>query len=145
MKLIQLLKTYEKNVYRIFTWKLSTTNIRCCIISQQYTQYNDTTACVNWPMKNMCIGHLHENYNNKHTLLYNLPTIHSIQRYNGLCELNNSLLQKNYWIYNIYSLNIIAIIVFNNVHCIITLLRKQCKLFILWHLYVVHHVYTFKK
>ena len=25
--------------------------------------------------------------NNKHTLMYNLPTIHSIQRYNGLCEL----------------------------------------------------------
>ena len=27
--------------------------------------------------------------NNKHTLLYNRPTIHSIQRYNGLCELTN--------------------------------------------------------
>ena len=27
--------------------------------------------------------------NNKHTLLYNLPAIHSIQRYNGLCELTN--------------------------------------------------------
>ena len=27
--------------------------------------------------------------NNKHTLFYNLPTIHSIQRYNGLCELTN--------------------------------------------------------
>ena len=25
--------------------------------------------------------------NNKHTMLYNLPTIHAIQRYNGLCEL----------------------------------------------------------
>ena len=27
--------------------------------------------------------------NNKRTLLYNLPIIHSIQRYNGLCELTN--------------------------------------------------------
>ena len=27
--------------------------------------------------------------NNKHTMLYNRPTIHSIQRYNALCELTN--------------------------------------------------------
>ena len=27
--------------------------------------------------------------NNKHTLLYNRQTIHSVQRYNGLCELTN--------------------------------------------------------
>ena len=32
--------------------------IRCCIIFQQCTQYNDTTACVNWPMKKC----QHENY-----------------------------------------------------------------------------------
>ena len=31
----------------IFTWKLSRTSIRYCIIFQQYTQYNDTTPCVN--------------------------------------------------------------------------------------------------
>ena len=31
-------------VYLIFTRKLSTTSIRYCIIFQQYTQYNDTTA-----------------------------------------------------------------------------------------------------
>ena len=37
-------------MYRIFTWKLSTASIRCFIIFQQYTQYNDTTACVNWPI-----------------------------------------------------------------------------------------------
>ena len=28
--------------------------------------------------------------NNKQTLLYNRPAIHSVQRYNGLCELINS-------------------------------------------------------
>ena len=35
MKPIQLLKTHEKNV------------CKCCIIFQQYIQYNDTTASVN--------------------------------------------------------------------------------------------------
>ena len=50
MEPMQLLKTYEKNVYK-------------------------------------CIGFLHENYQQQHALLYNLPTIHSIQRYKGLCEL----------------------------------------------------------
>ena len=35
-------------MYRVFTWKLSTTIIQCCIIVQQYTQYNNTTAYVNW-------------------------------------------------------------------------------------------------
>ena len=29
--------------------------------------------------------------NNKHTLLYNRPTIHSIQRYNVWCELTNCI------------------------------------------------------
>ena len=38
-------------------------------------------------MKNRCISV--SDFYNKHTLLYNLPTIHSIQRYNGLCELTN--------------------------------------------------------
>ena len=79
-------------VYRIFAWKLSITSIRCCIIFQQYTQYNDTTVFVNWPMEKMCIG-VSDFYPkiiyNKHTLWNNLPTIHSIQRYNGLCELTN--------------------------------------------------------
>ena len=42
-------------MYRIFTWKLSTTIIHCCIIVQQYTQYNDTTACVNWPYMKKCV------------------------------------------------------------------------------------------
>ena len=37
-----------------------------------------------------CIGFLHKNMNKKHTLLYNLATIHSIQRYNSLCELTKS-------------------------------------------------------
>ena len=44
------IKTTFKNIwkkcvemYGIFTWKLSTTSIQCCIIVQQYTQYNDTT------------------------------------------------------------------------------------------------------
>ena len=32
--------------------------------------------------------------NNKHTLLYNRPIIHSIQRYNGLCELTNCRRRK---------------------------------------------------
>ena len=32
--------------------------------------------------------------NNKHTLLYNLPIIQSIQRYNGLCELTNPLFEN---------------------------------------------------
>ena len=47
--------------------------------------------------------------NNKHTLLYNLPTIHLIQRYNGLCELINYILWKKTcwnatgWRANIYS------------------------------------------
>ena len=36
--------------------------------------------------------------NNKHTLLYNLPTIQSIQRYNALCELTKyiEILHENY-------------------------------------------------
>ena len=60
MKPIQLLKTYEKNVYKCigFTFTL----------------------------------HYMKIINNKHTLLYNLPTIHSIQRYNGLCELTKCLI-----------------------------------------------------
>ena len=37
-------------MHQVFTWKLSTTSIRCCIIFQEYTQYNNTTACVNWPI-----------------------------------------------------------------------------------------------
>ena len=44
-------------------------------------------------MKEMCMS-VSDFYmkiiNNKHTLLYNRPAIHSIQRYNGLCELTNS-------------------------------------------------------
>ena len=41
-------------------------------------------------MKKMCINvseFCMKMINNKHRLLYNRPTIHSIQRYNGLCEL----------------------------------------------------------
>ena len=35
-----------------------------------------------------CIGFLYENYQQQlYTVVYNLPTIHSIQRYNGFCEL----------------------------------------------------------
>ena len=44
-KPIQLLKTYEKSVYklyRIFTWKLSTTRICCCII------FNTTIQRFGW-------------------------------------------------------------------------------------------------
>ena len=36
--------------------------------------------------------------NIKHTLLYNLATIHSIQRYNGLCELTKQLLTIFLWV-----------------------------------------------
>ena len=44
-------------------------------------------------MKKMCINVSNvymKIINNKHTLLYNLPTIHSIQQYNSLCELSNN-------------------------------------------------------
>ena len=44
------------------------------------------------PMKKMCINVSNfymKIINNKYTLLYNGPTIHLIQRYNGLCELIN--------------------------------------------------------
>ena len=46
------------------------------------------------PYQNMCSDVLDfymKIINNKHTLLYNLPTIHWIQWYNGLCELFNWL------------------------------------------------------
>ena len=35
--------------------------------------------------------------NNKHTLLYNFPTIHWIQWYNGLCELTNYVLKNPFF------------------------------------------------
>ena len=51
---------------------------------------NETNTTFKNIRKKMCI--IVSNFymkiiNNKHTLLYNLPIIHSIQRYNGLCEL----------------------------------------------------------
>ena len=52
-------------------------------------------------MKKMCIS-VSDFYikiiNNKHTLLYNLPTIHSIQRYNGLFELTTCAFNTTYTI-----------------------------------------------
>ena len=48
-------------------------------------------------MKKICItvsDFYMKTINNKHTLLYNLPTIHSIQRYYDLCELTNSFWQN---------------------------------------------------
>ena len=53
---------YEKNLYKckwIFTWKLSTTNIRYCEIFQQYTQYNGLSELTN---REKCIGFFYENY-----------------------------------------------------------------------------------
>ena len=47
IKPIQLLKTYEKNVYNCIGF-LHEYHQKKKII-QQYTQYNNTTACVNWP------------------------------------------------------------------------------------------------
>ena len=43
-------------------------------------------------MKEICISVLNfymKTINNKHPLLFNCPTIHTIQRYNSLCELTN--------------------------------------------------------
>ena len=52
-------------------------------------------------MKKMCISVwdlLMKIVDNKQTLLYNLPTIQTIQRYNGLCELIKYIefLHENY-------------------------------------------------
>ena len=43
MKPTHLLKTYEKNVYKCIGFLYENYQ------QQAYTQYNDTTACVNWP------------------------------------------------------------------------------------------------
>ena len=101
-------------MYWIFKWKLSTTSTHCCIIFQQYTQYNDTTTCVNWPsVPNFYMKII----NNKHTLLYNRSIIYSIQQYNNTTACVNWSMEKMckvYWIFS-WKLSITSI----RVHCCI--------------------------
>ena len=50
MKQIQLLKTYEKMCISVSNFYMKMINNNYTLIFQQYIQYNDTTACVNWPI-----------------------------------------------------------------------------------------------
>ena len=116
-KPIQLLKTYEKMcMYLDFVscmlyWihlvvcERSNAMLYCAlrIPNVFFCHSNDTNTTFEKHMKKMCGISVSDFYmkiiNNKLTLLYNRPTIHSLQRYNGLCELTNCVLWhlKNFW------------------------------------------------
>ena len=117
-------------MFRIFIWKLSTTRVCCCIIFQQYTQYSDTTLQrLVWidQWKKMCISVLDfymKIINNKRMLLYNLPTIHSRQRYNSLCvnwPMKNNVYQCIGFLHEIYQLLLYSLPTMHSIqrYCII--------------------------